>query len=123
MRRWRARRRAAAAVLDLAAYFAPVLDELALAYDADALAVGRLLRLHARAVITLDYAVLSPYASDVMCMVARAEVDGTRAAVLSMAPAADGLRLGLTRRACMELADDLTARAAEIHLNTPGDVL
>lgn len=119
MRRWRARRHAQQAVLDLSAYFAPILDQLAHAYESDPVGVGRLLRQHSSAVLTADLAVLSPYASDVHLMIARAEVEGTRAALLSQAPAADRLRLGLTRRACLELADDLTARAAALYLTTP----
>jgi hypothetical protein len=108
-------------VTDLTEWFAPVLDELAVAYDTDPAAVGALLRHHARAALTLDETVVSPYATDVQRMVARAELDGSRAALLAYAPAADHLRLGLCRAECMRLADDLTARAAEIHLNAPGE--
>lgn len=118
-----ARRHANAAVFDLAEWFAPVLDELAVAYDTDPVAVGALLRHHAHTALTLDHAVISPYASDVQRMIARAEVDGSRAALLAYAPAADHLRLGLCRAECMRLADDLTARAAAVHLNALGDAL
>lgn len=114
-------RRRATAVLALGELLTPVLDEIAAAYDADPVAVGRLLRMHAAAVCGLELAAMDPTASHVELAVRRSEVEGTGAALLTFAPSARRLAVPLSREACMHAADLLTARAAEIHINAPGE--
>lgn len=112
---WRRSPRPGQVRLALAEYLAPVIEELAVSFAADPVAVGRLLRALSDAVLTLDAAVIDRYAADWQRAMAAEVVDAHRRALLGESITAEGsLNLPLTPDQAERLAADLTRMAAEV---------
>ncbi|MFB7461683.1 hypothetical protein [Streptomyces sp. NPDC056188] len=93
---------------------APLLDALAVAYAEDPEAVGRLLTVHAAAVLDHDYAECSDDATDYERAMRAAQADGTRAALLDELPAEHQTDPRLSPDDAVTLATRLTKHAAHI---------
>ncbi|EFL21868.1 hypothetical protein SSOG_01580 [Streptomyces himastatinicus ATCC 53653] len=91
-----------------------LLDGLALAFAADADAVGRLLTAHAANVVRLDHAVVSEDMPEYERAMRAASADGSREALLAEAPPADNLDDLLDPDTAITLAGRITRLAAHI---------
>lgn len=110
---WRRTPRPGYVRLAIGEHLNPVIDELAVSYAADPVAVGRLLRGLADAVITLDAAVVDPHAADWQRAMAAEAVDAVRGALLGESLTAEGaMDMDLTPDQAERLAADLTREAA-----------
>ncbi|MEU6441380.1 hypothetical protein [Streptomyces sp. NPDC047046] len=104
--------------LPLRAQVEGVLDDLALAYEADPEAVGALLALHGRRVRDLDRLAHSATAPEYVRAVAAAEADASRDAVADEVPLAADLDRLLDPDTAITYAGHITRVAAHIRHRT-----
>ncbi|GAA3237119.1 hypothetical protein [Streptomyces lavendulae] len=97
-------------------HFAPLVDDLALAFAEDPDGVGRLLAAHAENVERLDFARCQPDMPEYERCIRAAEADGSRDALLAEVPSADRVDAELSPDDAITYATRLTRLAARTRL-------